>query len=159
MVLFVIVGIMLLVKGTFFPILILGLPLLILYHTLFNFSLGMLLGASNVYYRDTQHLLGVVITAWFFMSPAMYNLELLAPVAEARPHLMDIYMLNPLAGVLTRFCDPDELRDARQYVVGGCVCLGAAHGGGRDHRGAGNGIYRRREAPDDAAEFCPAHGH
>ena len=41
--------------------------------------------ASNVYFRDTQHLVGVLLTAWFFVSPAMYNLDFVQTSPAQRP--------------------------------------------------------------------------
>jgi ABC-type polysaccharide/polyol phosphate export permease len=80
-----------------------ALPLVIGLHTLFNLSLALLLAAANVYFRDTQHLVGLFLSAWFFVSPVMYNLSFMKTFAENRPMLMHLYMLNPLAGILTAY--------------------------------------------------------
>lgn len=85
--------------GGFSP-LIWTLPLLIAWHTLFNLSLAMLLGAANVYYRDAQHLVGVLLSAWFFVSPAMYDLTFVESFAGDRPWVMPAYLLNPMAPIL-----------------------------------------------------------
>lgn len=75
----------------------------IVYHTVFNTGLALMLSALNVYFRDTQHLVGVLTVAWFFMSPAMYNLELVRQFTETRPWVMNLYMLNPMAPVITAY--------------------------------------------------------
>lgn len=80
-----------------------ALPLVILLHTLFNLSLALLLAAANVFFRDTQHLVGLFLSAWFFVSPVMYNLSFMNAFATDRPWLMHLYMLNPLAGILTAY--------------------------------------------------------
>lgn len=79
------------------------LPVLILWQMVFNLSLSMLLGAANVYFRDAQHLVGVLLTAWFFVSPAMYDLSLVETLGGDRPWLMSAYMLNPMAPLLTAY--------------------------------------------------------
>jgi lipopolysaccharide transport system permease protein len=79
------------------------LPLLIAYHLLFNLGLALALSSLNVYFRDTQHLVGVLISAWFFMSPAMYNLSFLESKAEAFPLLTNLYLLNPMAEIITAY--------------------------------------------------------
>ena len=48
-----------------------ALPAVVLYHTLFNLELVLLVSAANVYFRDTSHLVGLFLSAWFFMSPVM----------------------------------------------------------------------------------------
>ena len=82
------------------------LPLVIILHTGFNFALALILSSSNVYFRDTPHLVGLLLSAWFFLSPVMYNLEFLSRFAASLPWLMKCYMLNPLAVIITayRFC-------------------------------------------------------
>jgi len=79
------------------------LPLLVLLQTMFNFGLALLLSASNVYFRDTPHLVGLLLSAWFFLSPVMYDLDFLRRFAAAFPHLTDLYLLNPLAVLITGY--------------------------------------------------------
>ena len=77
------------------------LPVVILAQTALNLGLALLLGGANVHFRDTQHLVGVLLSAWFFVSPVMYDLSLLAPFAEGRPWLMPLVWLNPMTSLLT----------------------------------------------------------
>jgi len=100
---FALVGALLWWKGRTFGAGALALPALIALHTAFNLALALLLSAANVYFRDTQHLVGVGLSAWFFLSPAMYNLSLLRPWTASRPWLMNVYLLNPLAPILTGY--------------------------------------------------------
>jgi len=79
------------------------LPLLVVHHTLFNFSLAMLVGSSNVYFRDTQHLVGVLMSAWFFVSPVMYPVSFVEQFTEGYPFLIGLYSLNPLAGIVSGY--------------------------------------------------------
>lgn len=78
-------------------------PAVILYHTLFNLALALLVSAVNVYFRDTQHLVNVLLSAWFFMSPVMYNLAFASGIAAKWPLLTHLYMLNPMAGIITAY--------------------------------------------------------
>lgn len=82
---------------------VLAMPALILYHTLFNLSLAYLLSAINVYFRDAQHLVGVLLSAWFFATPAMYDLSFVQAFAEKHPWVLDFYMLNPMAVIITGY--------------------------------------------------------
>lgn len=100
---FVIVGFLLWQDGRFFGAGTPALPALIALHTAFNLALALLLAAANVYFRDTSHLVGVGLSAWFFLSPAMYNLSLLERWTTARPWLLQAYLANPLAPILTGY--------------------------------------------------------
>ena len=100
---FAVVGLMLVLHDSFFTLGTLLLPVVIIYHALFNLGLALCLSSANVYFRDTQHLVGVFMSAWFFLSPAMYHLELVETVAQKTPWIMNLYMLNPLAVIITAY--------------------------------------------------------
>lgn len=100
---FVIVGVLLWQDGRFFSPGTLALPPLIALHTAFNLALALLLAAANVYFRDTQHLVGVGLSAWFFLSPAMYNLSILERWTATRPWLLQAYLVNPPAPLMTGY--------------------------------------------------------
>lgn len=115
----VLVGILLVHRGEFYPALALALPLVILAHTVFNYGLALLLGSANTYFRDTQHLVGVALSAWFFLSPVMYDLAWVARFAAERPWLEAVYLLNPVAAVLTLYrvlLLPDALMPAGPWI-------------------------------------------
>ncbi len=78
-----------------------ALPAIIAYHVLFNPSLALLVAAANVYFRDTQHLVGLLMSAWFFVSPVMYNLSFVEKFAG--PALTPAYLLNPAALIITAY--------------------------------------------------------
>lgn len=82
---------------------LIGFPAVVALHVTFNFALTLLLAATNVYVRDMQHLVGVGLTAWFFISPVMYNLSFVEKFAEHHPWAMDLYLLNPMAVILTAY--------------------------------------------------------
>lgn len=54
---------------------ILFLPGVILIELLFLYGLGLLFAALNVRYRDVQHIMGNLITLWFFLCPILYPAE------------------------------------------------------------------------------------
>jgi ABC-type polysaccharide/polyol phosphate export permease len=120
----VLVAILLGIKGDVMQIWTLALPLLIIYHTLFNLSLAYLLSAANVYFRDAQHLVGVLLTAWFFSSPAMYDLSIVEKVAGTRPLLLKLYMLNPMAIIIGGYRAlmlPDATLPLSAFTVAGAL--------------------------------------
>ena len=67
---------------------------------LFTAALGVLLAAINVYLRDTQHLLELVLLAWFWGTPIVYPYGL---VSNHLGHSAWIYRLNPMTPIVLTF--------------------------------------------------------
>ena len=80
-----------------------ALPVVLALHFTLNFAVALFMSSSNVYFRDTEHLVNVGLTAFFFMSPVMYNLTFVENTASSIPWLMDVYLLNPVAVILTGY--------------------------------------------------------
>ena len=99
----VLVGFMLYREGGALSPWVLGLPVIIVYHTLFNMAVVLFVAASNVYFRDTQHIINLLLSAWFFMSPVMYTLALVDTMAGERAWITSLYQLNPLAVIITGY--------------------------------------------------------
>lgn len=66
-------------------------------------GLSLLLSAANVYFKDTEHLLGTAMTAWFFLTPIIYPVTMLSGVFDHRPWTRTVYFLNPMAGIVTAY--------------------------------------------------------
>jgi lipopolysaccharide transport system permease protein len=47
-------------------------------------GLAWMLSVANVYFRDVEHLLGVLFLPWFFLTPVLYGLEQLPAANEHR---------------------------------------------------------------------------
>jgi len=102
---FVLLGILLTIHGQHMNTSALFIPLLVVYHAMFCFAIALFLSCINVYFRDIQHLVNVLLLAWFFLSPAMYSLTLVNIMAEqfGMPALASLYMLNPMAIIITGY--------------------------------------------------------
>lgn len=100
---FGLVGVLFLRAGHFFSPMTLALPAVILFHFAFNLALALLLSAINVYVRDAELLVGIALSAWFFVSPVMYNLGMVEKFAVHHPWAMDVFMLNPMAVIITAY--------------------------------------------------------
>jgi ABC-2 type transport system permease protein len=66
-------------------------------------GLGILLGATNVYARDTQHLLGLVITAWFWLTPILISYKQISGRLAERGIPEWVLMLNPVTPIVMTF--------------------------------------------------------
>jgi ABC-2 type transport system permease protein len=63
-------------------------------------ALGIFLSAMNVYLRDVQHLVELLLLAWFFACPIVYSYDLIAGKAGGWVRL---YLLNPVTDVVLIF--------------------------------------------------------
>lgn len=100
---FILVALLLHRAGSHLSVWTLMLPILIIYHFLFNFGMALLTAASNVYFRDTQHFVGLFLSAWFFVSPIMYPLALLESLVADAPWAQELFLLNPLSVIVTGY--------------------------------------------------------
>ena len=73
------------------------------WQTAFNLGLAMFVGAVNVNFRDTQHLVGVGLSAWFFMSPVMYNMDFARNLALEWPWAVNLLYANPMAVIINGY--------------------------------------------------------
>jgi lipopolysaccharide transport system permease protein len=81
----------------------LALPVVIAVQLLLVSGLAFLLAALNVFYRDTELVLDVAITAWFFLTPIFYELELLPNQFLGIDVWRFVYTLNPMATLVTDY--------------------------------------------------------
>jgi lipopolysaccharide transport system permease protein len=56
------------------------------------------LATLNVVFRDIEHMIQVILLAWFFLTPVIYSYETMIPVRYHR-----IYLMNPMAGLIISF--------------------------------------------------------
>jgi ABC-type polysaccharide/polyol phosphate export permease len=110
-----------------------GLMTLLLVVMLFLFALGLALMASvvNVIFRDTQHLLTLVMQAWLYATPVIYPITLVRSQLDEDSVAYRIYSLNPMAGFAESFRDtvydgrmPDALTLGYLGLVTALVLVG-----------------------------------
>jgi len=100
---------MLLVFGIKLTPAVLMLPLIILAQVAFVTGVALFLSAANVFYRDTEHILQVVMQAWFFLTPVFYPITILPESQEILGITVDIQLwarrLNPMASLIASYRD------------------------------------------------------
>jgi ABC-2 type transport system permease protein len=72
------------------------LPLLVAVELVLGLGFAYVLAALNVYFRDVEHILGVVLLAWYFLTPVLFPVALLAE----RPRQLALLYLNPMTSVV-----------------------------------------------------------
>lgn len=76
---------------------LLFLPLALLTQIIFMMSISLLLSIANVYFSDTSHLLEVFIMAWFWLTPVIYQFDLI-------PVEFQYYVsLNPMSLIINLY--------------------------------------------------------
>lgn len=79
------------------------LPIAFLALTVLAAALGVFLSAINVYFRDTEHLVSVGITLWFWLTPIVYSFESKVSPMLHRHHVLWLYFLNPVTPIVMTF--------------------------------------------------------
>ena len=64
-------------------------------------AFAIFLSAVNVYARDTQHLLDVVLMAWMWMTPLVYQWRLPADKLQEHGYRSSLILLNPVVSITT----------------------------------------------------------
>lgn len=97
---FVIVAI---VSGHPLHLTLLLVPLVLLIQTVFSIGLAFMFSTLNVFYRDTQFILDLIMLAWFFITPIFYNINFVSAV-PALGQTVDlaawVRRLNPMASLV-----------------------------------------------------------
>lgn len=85
----------------------------ILVLTVFLSGLGLLLAALQVRYRDVGLAMPVLVQVWLFATPVLYPLDAVRSTLSAP--LYNLYLLNPLAGIVDTFRRAVVLHQAPDY--------------------------------------------
>ncbi len=83
----------------FLPLVVLAVVAL----TAFALGVALALSVANVYFRDTQHVMALVMQVWFYATPIVYPLSLVGDEASAT--VETIYRLNPMERFVSIFRD------------------------------------------------------
>lgn len=77
------------------------LPVIMLTQTALCLGMAMIVGTANVFFRDTEHVMSVVMLAWFFLSPVIYEPRM---IMDGFPRWVQVaFYVNPMSGILTAY--------------------------------------------------------
>ncbi len=95
--------------GVRFTIYVVFLPIVIVVELIFTLGVSLLLAALDVFYRDVQHIMEVLILAWFFLTPIIWDMSLLPEskmiLGVEVPVQRLMYILNPMASIIASYRD------------------------------------------------------
>ncbi len=84
------------------PLVVVAMVVLALFATGF----ALILAVANVYFRDTEHFVGIALPMWMFLTPVIYPIQLVEDLAQRSGEwIIDVYRLNPMQRFLEVFRD------------------------------------------------------
>lgn len=95
----VIVFAALLVSGIGLSGYVVFLPVIMFVEYVFALGLAMIFAALTVYFRDLEHILGIVIMGWFYLTPIVYTMDMVPE--EYRQY----YKFNPMTDIIAVYRD------------------------------------------------------
>lgn len=97
---FLVIFAVVLVSGTGFnPLALLCLPVIMLVEYLLALGMGLLASAVTVYFRDLEHILGIVSMAWMYLTPIMYDKSIIPE------KFLPLFNLNPMTHIIDCYRD------------------------------------------------------
>jgi ABC-type polysaccharide/polyol phosphate export permease len=76
------------------------IPLVAAVQFVFILSIGLVMSALNVFFRDVGNLARHVLRLWFYLSPALYGAASVASVGKSHPTIEHLMKLNPFYTIL-----------------------------------------------------------
>ena len=114
---------------------------------LFSVGVAMLLSIANVYFRDLSYLLTIVLQFWFYLTPILYPVDMVATqsdrlggLAGTSVTLLNLYQLNPVEGFIEIFRNllyDNAMPDLSRILIALAWAVGAF--------GAGVWLYSKKE--------------
>lgn len=123
-----VLGLVLWAEGVVFSASLLFLPALFAVQFVFILALAYIASAVNVYFRDLQHIIGVLVQLYFFMTPIFYALSAVPDKYQW------VYTVNPMAHLIQGYravlMDASAPDGGALLVIGGLsvgLLVGAMH--------------------------------
>jgi len=86
---------------------VLLLPAVVMVQLIFTIGFSMIMATANVFYRDTQVIMEVLMLAWFFVTPIFYSVKILPKSYEIWGMAFDVSrwvrILNPMASIIANY--------------------------------------------------------
>ena len=73
---------------------LLTLPVIMIVEYILALGMALLTSAVTVYFRDLEHILGIISMAWMYMTPVMYDKSIVPD------RLLPVFNLNPMTHVI-----------------------------------------------------------
>ncbi|WP_270406865.1 ABC transporter permease [Paenibacillus timonensis] len=74
-------------------------PIVLFVMFIFTIGLSLLLSALYVRFRDLEHIVGILVMVWFYLTPIVFGIDIFPP------HIADLISYNPMVPVIESFRD------------------------------------------------------
>ena len=91
---YVVFFIFLVIYGVPFHLSSLFFVLIFLIQFILTISISLISAAANLFYRDVQYLVGLILMLWMYLTPVVY------PLAMVPEKYISLYKLNPMVGLV-----------------------------------------------------------
>jgi lipopolysaccharide transport system permease protein len=89
----------LLISGIAIKLVVIAFPIVLIINFLFVISIVLVASVINVYFRDSEHLIGILLMALFYLTPVLFPLDLI-------PERMQwLFQLNPVGPLINSYRD------------------------------------------------------
>ncbi len=117
---FIVIFIVLIVSGRGInPVACLYLPLIMIIELILQLGMTLITAGLTVYFRDLQHILGILAQAWMYLTPVVYNIKIVPK------GMLPLFYLNPMTPVIQAYRDilyskvvPDTTTLVRSVTLG-----------------------------------------
>ncbi len=92
----ILVGVLLIFQTPIYLTLVF-VPLILAIHVLLVLGISFILSSVNVFFRDVENIIAVLLMVWMYLTPVIYPPELIPP------HLTPIFNLNPMMGIINAY--------------------------------------------------------
>lgn len=97
---FIIIFVVVFISGTGFSLRALALlPFVMIIEYIFALGVTFLSSAITVYFRDLEHILGIISMAWLYLTPIMYSVDIIPD------KYLTLFMLNPMTPIIVAYRD------------------------------------------------------
>lgn len=96
------------------------MPIPIIYTAVFTTGMSLILSAYGVFFRDLNHLYGILITAWTYVTPMFY------PISIIPQKYLFIFELNPLYHFISIMRDLvyiGKMPSEKSLIIASCYAL------------------------------------
>lgn len=81
------------------PAALIYLPIVMIIEYILAFGLTMITSAVTVFFRDLEHILGIVMMAWMYLTPIMYTPDMIPEQYQT------LFRLNPMCNIIIAYRD------------------------------------------------------
>lgn len=93
------------------------LPVIMLLEYLFALGLSFIFSALNVFFRDLEHILGIITMGWFYLTPIVYTVDMIPN------QYLGIFYLNPMTSIIMAYRDILYYKQMPHFYILGQILI------------------------------------